>query len=197
MNNNKGMMIGVVIGIVVIAGGIFAYQNSQQKMMQQEETMMKQDSMKKEETSGDSMMEKDDTMMKDETSMMKTSYTGKKLAGTSSQYLEFTQADYVQAQKDGKIIFLDFYADWCPICRAEAPAIQEGFDNLNNENVVGFRVNFKDAQTDDAEKALAKEFNIPTQHTKVVLKDGKEILRSSDAWDADTFASEMKTVLTK
>lgn len=186
------------MGIVVIIGGVFTYQNSQQKMMMEKETLIKQDSMmEKKATEGENMMEKEDMMMKDETSMMKTSYTGKKLAGTSSQYLEFTQADYVQAQKEGKIIFLDFYADWCPICRAEAPAIQEGFNNLSNEKVVGFRVNFKDAQTDDAEKALAKEFNIPTQHTKVVLKDGKEIVRSSDAWDAETFDKEMKTVLSK
>src|SRR3989344_8295342 len=45
-----------------------------------------------------------------------TGYQGELLAGSSSPYLAFTKGDYEKARGENKIIFLDFYADWCPIC---------------------------------------------------------------------------------
>ncbi len=109
-------------------------------------------------------------------------YQGNVLAGNISPFLEFNKADYEKAKREGKIIILDFYANWCPICRAEAPELHAGFDALNNSNVVGFRVNFNDSDTDSDEKALAREFNIPYQHTKVILKNGVEVSRSNEQW---------------
>src|SRR3989344_2316474 len=97
-------------------------------------------------------------------------YQGNLLAGDVSPFLEFNKADYEKAKQENKIILLDFYVNWCPICRAEEPAVYVGFGELNDPNVVGFRVNFNDSDTDSDEKALASEFNIPYQHTKVVLK---------------------------
>src|SRR3989344_7021402 len=96
----------------------------------------------------------------------KEGYVGKVLSGSSSPFLEFTKADYEKATAEGKVIFLDFYATWCPICRAEAPEIDEGFNSLTTNKVVGFRVNFNDPDTDDDERTLAKEYNVPYQHTK-------------------------------
>src|SRR3989344_7353244 len=57
-------------------------------------------------------------------------YKGVVLAGSSSPFLEFNKSDYEKALISGKIIFLDFYANWCPICRAETPEIHAGFDSL-------------------------------------------------------------------
>lgn len=118
----------------------------------------------------------------------------KKMAGKTSYYSSFSQPAYEKALGDGKIIFLDFYATWCPICRAEAPDILSGFNSLNTDKVVGFRVNFNDEETDDDEKALAKKFSVPYQHTKIILKDGKEVLRSGDQWDKETFLDEINKV---
>jgi thioredoxin 1 len=117
------------------------------------------------------------------------------LAGKNSVYREFNQEDYESALKTGKIIFLDFYANWCPICRAEAPHIHSGFDELTSDKVVGFRVNYKDDQTNKDEDALAKEFKILYQHTKVILKDGKEVLRSGESWDKETFLKEVNKLI--
>ena len=74
--------------------------------------------------------------------------------GESSLYVEFTQAEYEKALTEDKVIFLDFYANWCPICRAEAPEIKAGFDSLTTDKVAGFRVNFNDDETDEDEKAF-------------------------------------------
>lgn len=115
---------------------------------------------------------------------------GKVLAGTLSPYIEFNKVEYDKAISEGKIVFLDFYANWCPICRAEQPELLEGFNELTRDDIVGFRVNFKDDQTDSDETALAAQFRIPYQHHKIILKAGKEILRSGDQWDKETFLNE-------
>ena len=118
-------------------------------------------------------------------------YLGKVLAGSSSPFLEFNKKDYEKALKSDKIIFLDFYANWCPICRAEEPLINDGFSSLTENRVIGFRVNFNDSDTDEDEKKLAKDFNVPYQHTKVFLKNGEEISRSVDQWDKKRFLEEI------
>lgn len=38
----------------------------------------------------------------------------------------------------GKTIFLNYWASWCPPCRAEMPAIQNLYDKLKNKNDVVF-----------------------------------------------------------
>lgn len=121
-------------------------------------------------------------------------FTGNKIAGNTVAYIEFNQADYDAALSKGYIILLNFYADWCPICKAEAPRLHAGFDQLTVDNVVAFRVNYKDDQTDENEKQLAKQFNIPYQHTKVILKNGREIMRDENAWDTETLISKINSV---
>lgn len=122
-------------------------------------------------------------------------YSGEVLAGNSAPYLVFNKADYDKAIASGKIVFLDFFANWCPICRAEAPEIKAGFDGLTRSDIVGFRVNYNDSDTDDDEKELAKQFGITYQHTKVILKDGREVFKSLDQWDRETFNSELSKVI--
>lgn len=109
-----------------------------------------------------------------------------RIAGSTSLFVEFTQSEFEKAKISDKIIFLDFYANWCPICRVEAPFIESAFNELTNENLVGFRVNFNDSETDNDEKKLAKEFNVPYQHTKIILQNGAETARYPDQWDKDT-----------
>ncbi len=100
-------------------------------------------------------------------------------------YVEFNEKDFAQAQSDGKYILLNFYASWCPICRAEEPRIKEGFKILNNPNVSAFRVNYNDPETDEVEKALAKQYKVTYQHTKVLLDPQQKILLNKiEAWEA-------------
>lgn len=114
------------------------------------------------------------------------------IAGSVTPYKEFTKADYDRAIADGKVVFLNFYANWCPVCRAEAPDLVDGFNKLNNPNVVGFRVNFKDDETDEAEKALASEFGITYQHSKVIVKDGQTVYKQiAEDWDSNKVVSEL------
>lgn len=114
---------------------------------------------------------------------------------TASLYVPFTAQDYEKAKSEGKIIMLNFYANWCPICRAEAPELAAAFAELNDPRVIGFRVNFKDSETDKTEKALAEELNIPYQHTKVFFKNGQEVARYPNQWTRQDALTAIKKEL--
>ncbi|MEK6902007.1 MAG: hypothetical protein AABX02_00270, partial [archaeon] len=71
----------------------------------------------------------------------------------------------------------------CPICKAQAPKLEEGLSNLNSDQLVAFRVNYKDNETDADETALAQKFNITYQHTHVVVDSSEKILlKSNEDW---------------
>lgn len=139
-------------------------------------------------------VKKADGMIVKEGEMMQPEYEGKVLAGTTSKYLEFKKADYDKALKEKKKILLYFYASWCAICKAEQPQALAAFDEFNDPGLIGFRVNFKDSDTDAGEEALAKEFGIAYQHTKVILKNGKQVLKAPDTWDKQRYLDEMARV---
>ena len=119
-------------------------------------------------------------------------YRGTVLAGTSSKLLDFTETDYQAAILSDTLVVLYFYANWCPICRAEFPKMQAAFDQLDTSGVVGFRVNFNDNETNATEESLARQFGVAYQHTKVFLRDGKQVLKAPDSWDTDRYLKEIR-----
>ena len=145
---------------------------------------------------GDDTEKKDDQTASQEksTSQGTLTYSGKVLAGKTTPYIEFNEEDYSKALSENKIILLNFYANWCPICKAEEPKAYAAYNELKLENVVAFRVNYKDSQTDSFEESLAQKFQIPYQHTKVIIKDGKQILKTPDSWDKARYIKELNSL---
>ncbi len=124
-----------------------------------------------------------------------SSDAGELLAGTTTPYLEFSKEHYDKAISENKIILLYFYASWCPICKREQPEIYGAFDAMDYGNVIGFRVNYRDSYVDEFEEELAREHGITYQHTKVIIKDGKEVLKAPDSWNKDRYIEEIRKVL--
>jgi len=187
INSNKGLaagaLIGIIAGILILGGAIyFATADKTATPENTDNAVMDDDRM-----DGDAMMDDDGTMLK---------YTGEVLAGNESKLLDFSQVDYETALKTDKLIVLYFYADWCPDCKAEFPRMQAAFDELSSEDVIAFRVNYKDDFTDEHEEALAKEHGIAYQHTKVFIKNGERILKAPDTWDEFRYLSEVNQYLT-
>ncbi len=210
----------VVIAVVIIAAGaLLVYNNSQKKdtdtMMESDSMMMENDHMDTMEDTmessesmmeGDammeetSMMEKEDAMMESSESMMMEkdtlSFSGTVLAGSATKLYDYTEADYTKAVASDKLVVLYFYANWCPTCKEEvANALYPAFNDMNAKNVVAFRVNYNDNETDDSEKELAREFGVAYQHTKVFVKNGERVLKSPESWNKDRYFSEIEKAL--
>ena len=124
-------------------------------------------------------------------------FSGKPIAGKSSPLYEFTKGNYDVALASNKLILLYFYANWCPICRAEVTSLYAAFDELTDEQVVGFRINYNDNQTDSDEVALARGFGITYQHTKVLLKNGQAVLKAPDTWTKERYVEEINKAITQ
>ncbi len=140
----------------------------------------------------------DGTMVKKEEGAMMNKYTGTVLAGKSAPLLDYNKADYDAVVKSDKLLVLYFYANWCPICKAEtANALYPEFNKLTTDKVVGFRVNYNDSDTDSNEKALASQFGVAYQHTKVFVKNGQRILKSPEGWDQSRYDMEINNALTQ
>lgn len=120
------------------------------------------------------------------------SQTGERvLAGSVTKYIDFNKESYDRAIAENKTILLYFYASWCPICRAEQPKTFAAFNEINYPDVVGFRVNYRDSDVDEYEEQLAKEHGVTYQHTKVIIKDGKRILKAPDSWTKEKYLEEI------
>lgn len=200
LNSQKGFtMLAVVaiVAIVLVFGGVVYYANqsrTQQHKMVQEKAVTEKKTIEQREK--EAMWEKKDGEMMDRGEIM-MKYSGAVLAGKSASLLDFTKIDYDAAVKTDKLIVLYFYANWCPICKAEFPVMQEAFNELNTDKVIGFRVNYNDNQTDNDEKNLAREFGVAYQHTKVFVKNGQRILKSPEGWDDKRYDVEINKALTQ
>ncbi len=190
-------LIGLVALLVVIAG-------CTQQVMEKQEVAPKE-GMEGEWTPEEvAAMEKEE--MKKKEKMMEGEWTpeqmaemekegmmeGESMMASASTYMDWDKDAFDQAVKEGKIVLIDFAADWCGICKKEHPQLMAGFEHLNDPRFVGFRVHYKDALTTPEHDALAQQYQIPYQHTKVVIKDGKVVLKSPEAWTADRVVSELK-----
>ena len=128
--------------------------------------------------------------------MMEEESNQRILAGTKSKYYRFDKSHYEKSLAEGKVIFLDFHANWCPICKQEQPNIFEAFNELSNENVVGYQVHYNDDETNDDDKEMAKKFGVTYQHTKVIInKNGEVALKSLEAFSKERVIDEINKVV--
>jgi cytochrome c biogenesis protein CcmG/thiol:disulfide interchange protein DsbE len=58
----------------------------------------------------------------------------------------------------GKAVFLNFWASWCPPCRAEAKDLEAAWQKVKDQNMVFIGVALQD--TDENSRAFLKEFNV-------------------------------------
>ncbi len=121
-------------------------------------------------------------------------YTGTVLAGTTAKYIAFNAPDYNTALRANKIILLYFYANWCPTCSEEQKQVTGFFYAQANPDIVGFRVNYKDSDTDRDEEALARQYGITYQHTKIIVKDAKQLKKSLESWDTARYEKEFAEI---
>ncbi len=85
----------------------------------------------------------------------------------------YDKAAFDKAVAEGKPVIVDFFADWCPTCKAQKPHVQSLLGEPKMKEVTLFIADY------DKEKDLKKALRVTQQSTFVVFKGGKEVGRST------------------
>lgn len=85
-----------------------------------------------------------------------------------------------------KLVFIDFYADWCGPCRMMAPVVEE-----ISEEVDG--VDFYKVNCDD-EQELASKYEVMTIPTLLILKKGEQIKEFIGVTDKEEIIEELNSL---
>lgn len=93
----------------------------------------------------------------------------------------FTKESFDQTLNGGRLMMVDFWANWCMPCRMLGPVIQQLSDQYDGKAVVG-KVDV------DAEGELAMRYGVMNIPTVIFFKDGKEIAREVGALPPEAFA---------
>ncbi|MDR3653830.1 MAG: thioredoxin [Paludibacter sp.] len=75
-----------------------------------------------------------------------------------------------QQQTKGKVVLVDFWAEWCAPCRMMAPVLNEIADELTGNMKIG-KINI------EQQKTLAQQFKVRSIPTLILFKNGKEVKR--------------------
>ena len=103
--------------------------------------------------------------------------------------IPFNQAQFDSTVAAGKPVAVVFHADWCPICRAQAPLLKELSQASEFKALTLFVANF------DTEKTLRKSLGVTKQSTVVVFKIGKESARSTGDTQQDSLAGLLRSAI--
>jgi thiol-disulfide isomerase/thioredoxin len=102
----------------------------------------------------------------------------------------FSTATLDQLLADGQPVAVDFHADWCPTCRAQAPIVRQLLSTPEFKNLTVLIANY------DTELALRKSLNVAKQSTLVVFRHGKEVARSTGDTSREGLAALLRQAVT-
>jgi thiol-disulfide isomerase/thioredoxin len=85
----------------------------------------------------------------------------------------YDQAAFDAAQKAGKPILVEVTAPWCPVCKAQAPILNDLRGQPEFKDLQTFTIDF------DSQKDLLRAFKVSKQSTLIVFKGATEVGRST------------------
>ena len=101
----------------------------------------------------------------------------------------YTTAAFDQLVAARKPVAVEFHADWCPTCRAQAPVVRELMSTTEFKPLTVLVADF------DTDKAARKSLSVSQQSTIVVFRQGKEVARSTGETHRDGLAALLHRAL--
>ncbi|MBP7700590.1 thioredoxin family protein [Candidatus Woesebacteria bacterium] len=195
MKNNSSIIL--IASVILIVGlGIFFLNKSNQKnddkMMKASDSMVKveddqalapddsADMMMKDsdENANDDKISPEDSMENDKQAMMK-----------QDSYVEFTPQNLISAEGIRRVLF--FYANWCPTCKPVDIELEENMSMIPSDVKI-IKVNYNDTDTDQAEKDLAKKYNVTYQHTFVEIDEDGNAVKTWNGGSLEDILNKLK-----
>ena len=99
--------------------------------------------------------------------------------------IQFNKESFDKALGEGKLMMVDFWADWCGPCRMLAPVIDQLAERYEGQVISG-KVNV------DEEQELAIRYGVMSIPTVIFFKDGKEIDRKVGVMPGDVFVQTLE-----
>lgn len=100
---------------------------------------------------------------------------------------DYTHDAFTAAAKEGRVIVLDFHADWCPTCLKQSKVLAELGEEAALREVLLLVVDY------DTASELKSRFGVSAQSTIVVLRGEKEISRATGV----TAKDDLRAVIAK
>ena len=94
--------------------------------------------------------------------------------------VHFSKDGFDKALGEGKLMMVDFWADWCGPCRMLGPVIEDLAGKYEGKAIVG-KVNV------DQEQELAIRYGVMSIPTVIFFKNGKEIDRKVGVMPPEAF----------
>ena len=94
--------------------------------------------------------------------------------------IHFNKETFDKSLEEGKLMMVDFWADWCGPCQMLGPVIESLAEKYEGKAVVG-KVNT------DEEGELVMRYTVMNIPTVIFFKDGKEIDRKVGVMPPDAF----------
>ncbi len=158
-----------IIGVLVVAGGVYAYSNNQKETAMAEPKVVEEKEIAEE---NDEMMKDDDIMNKGGEVMMKGSY-------------EAYAPEKLARAETGDVV-LSFHASWCPSCRALDADIVQNMNAIPSDVSI-LKVDY------DTESELKKKYGVSVQNTLVqVDAEGNLIKKWSGSLKLNNLISEIQ-----
>ena len=99
--------------------------------------------------------------------------------------VHFNKESFDQTLNEGKLMMVDFWADWCGPCKMLAPVIDSVAGQYADAAVVG-KVNV------DEEQELAIRYGVMSIPTIIFFKAGKEIDRKVGVMPGEVFGQVLE-----
>lgn len=106
---------------------------------------------------------------------------------TAAEIRAFNPQAFAAAQRAGRPILVDVYADWCPVCRAQQQALGPLLQRAEFRKLVVFRLNF------DEQEEYWRRLGVRRQSTLIAFRGRKEVGRAVAETDGQAIAELVRT----
>jgi thioredoxin-like negative regulator of GroEL len=107
----------------------------------------------------------------------------------AAEFRPFSAAALQAARAEGRPVLVHVHADWCPVCRAQAPLIRSQSAGAVYDRLLILTLDFDD------QKAERKALGVGKQSTLIAFAGGREVARTIGQTSPDAIRAMLDRAL--